>query len=80
MTISKDDLTELLKQAFDEGYTGYKQLRDPTAARIAEEYSNNHKEEVVVASTLSYSPSMYQGMLWATASSTGNSTITYTTN
>jgi hypothetical protein len=45
--VSRNDMVELLEQAFEEGWNGYLDLRDATAERLLEKYLERKKEEVL---------------------------------
>ena len=44
--VSKTDMIELLKQAFEEGWNGYLDLKDATADKLFEDYLETKKEQV----------------------------------
>jgi len=46
MNITAEELTELLGQAFDKGWTGYKDLRESLVESMVEEFKKNHKVEL----------------------------------
>ena len=42
--IPKREILEMLKSAFDEGWQGYQDLRDPTAEQILDDWCEEYKE------------------------------------
>lgn len=42
--IPKREILEMLKAAFDEGWQGYQDLRDPTAEQILDDWCEDYKE------------------------------------
>lgn len=43
--VPRSEILELLREAFDEGWNGYQDLRDTTADRILDEYLAKRKEK-----------------------------------
>lgn len=52
MFVSRDEILELLKKAFDEGWGGYQDLRDATAEGLLEELVESRKKKAESARSI----------------------------